>query len=69
MMLGPNLMKCVDGWSNFDEIYCVLCYDCWSKFDENDQIITVTGLMIPGINKFKKICFNSRSFGISNSIL
>ncbi len=37
LICGSNLMK-------FD--------DCWSKNDEIDQIITVTGLIIPGINKF-----------------
>ena len=29
--------------------------DCWSKIDEIDQIITVTGLIIPGIDKLKNM--------------
>ena len=29
--------------------------DCWSKVDEINQIITVTGLIIPGINEATNI--------------
>ena len=39
---------------NFDD-YLIKFDDLLSKFDESNQMITVTGLVIPGINQVKQM--------------
>ena len=46
MNMSPALIKASDCWSTFMKVD-----DLLSTFNETNKIITVAGLIIPGINK------------------